>query len=278
MANGCYVVPGGWTLVGFVGGNPSASCFANSTANSVVEGPSGGTCTCGCTMKTQPTCPTGPLQNKFDYHNMPNGCTSTGIPNPLNNGGACATDLWTGGGYDTYDLGYQPPAATGGACNTSATADPNSVTYSAQDTYCNPSTPLCMANMPCTPNLGTGYSVCIEQAGNQNCPGTTFTQQHVVGSGSNFGCTTGCGCTWPMNATCTGTVKLYTDGKCMNMEYDVPVSSAGMCYAPMAGIQNNYNSYHYVPDALPPQSCSSTGTSSPTNLTLTNPVTICCAP
>ncbi len=229
-------------------------------------------------MKTQPTCPNGPLQNKFDYHNMPNGCSLPGVPGTMNNGGSCATDMWNMGGYDTYDLGYQPPGATGGSCSFSATPNPGSVNYAAADTICTPDTPVCTANMPCTPGFGTGYSVCIEQSGTQNCPGTTFTQQHIVGDGSNFMCGNGCGCTFPMNATCTGTVTLWTDNKCMMNPYSVPVSSAGTCYAPMQGIQNNYQSYHYVPDPLPPQTCSTTGSSSPMNLTLTNPVTICCAP
>ena len=89
----------------------------------------------------------------------------------------------------------------------------------------------------------------------------------------------GCGCTFPTNLTCTGTFKFYTDNKCMNGEYDLPVSSgAGMCVAPKTGIQNNYMSYHYAPDPLAAQTCSTTGSSSATNLQLTNQTTICCAP
>lgn len=279
MSNGCYIVPNGWNLVGFVGGNGSASCFANSMTNSVVEGPTGGSCTCGCTMQTQPTCASGPIAVKFDLTNFPNGCGTSGQPSTMNNAGPCATDMYTGGMYPTLDLEYIPPAPSGGACTTSATADPASVTYAAQDTYCTPNAPLCTANMPCMPNLGGQYSVCIEQDGNQSCPAMTFTQKHLVGSGSNFGCGTGCGCTLPSGVACTGKMELFTDNKCMTTTpYDVAASSNGMCVAPMGGEANNYQSYHYVPDPLPPQSCTSTGSSSATNLQLTNPQTICCAP
>jgi len=273
------VVPGGWNLVGFAAGNASASCFSNFSPTSVVEGPSGGSCTCGCTMTSQPTCPTGPLQNKYDNTISPNNCGMTGIPNPMNNNGACATDIYMGGGFAGFDLNYQPPASTGGSCSTTATANPSSVSYAAQDTECTPSTPVCVDGMPCTPgSFPSGYSVCIEQNGNQSCPMTTFTQKHVVGTGVSFGCGTGCICQWPMNLTCTGTVKLFTDGSCTMGEYDLPASSAGMCVAPKSGIQDSYRSYHYAPAALPTQSCTSTGSSGATNLTLTNETTICCAP
>jgi hypothetical protein len=272
------VVPGGWTLVGLVGGNGRASCFTDSAPTSVVESPSGGSCTCGCTMTSQPTCPAGPIQNKYDQTYLPNNCSLTGSPNPMNNAGPCATDLWRGGMYPTFDLKYIPPASTGGACSTSATADPSSVSYAAQDTECTPSTPLCTAGMNCMPNLPSGYSVCIERSGDQNCPATTFTQKHLVGTGATFDCGMGCGCTFPTNLTCTGTFKFYTDHKCMNGEYDLPVSSAGECVAPKMGIQNNYNSYHYASDPLARQSCTTTGSSSATNLQLTNQTTICCAP
>jgi hypothetical protein len=228
-------------------------------------------------MTQQPTCPAGPIQNKYDQTNMPNGCMDTGIPNPMNNAGACATDLWTGGGYSGYELGYRPPAATGGACSSSATADPSSVTYAAQDTECTPTTPLCTAGMPCMPNLPAAYSVCIEQNGDQNCP-TTFTQKHVVGTGVSFNCASGCGCTWPMNLTCTGTFTLYTNNNCTGSPYAFPVSSAGMCVAPMQSIKDNYASYHYAPAPLATQTCTPNGSSAATNLTLTNQTTICCAP
>jgi hypothetical protein len=51
-----------------------------------------------------------------------------------------------------------------------------------------------------------------------------------------------------------------------------------MCVAPTMNTKDNYLSYHYAPAPLPTQSCTPTGSSSATNLQLTNQTTICCAP
>jgi hypothetical protein len=157
---------------------------------------------------------------------------------------------------------------------TSATPDTSTVTYAAHDTTCTPTTALCMPNMPCMPPIPSSYQVCIAQNGIQACPTTTFTQQHVVGTGVTFGCGTGCGCQWP--STCTGTMQLFTDSSCMNGEYDVQASSAGLCVAHGSGEADSYNSYHYVANQ-PNVSCTPTGSSSPQNLALSNVQTICCA-
>lgn len=283
MTNGCYVVPGGWTLVGFVG-DQTTSCFANSSSSTVFEGPSGGTCTCGCTMTSQPACASGPIGVNYDNHmsGQTGTCGLAGQPSTMNNMGSCATDMYVpqflGPNYPQIDLEYLPPAPSGGGCGTSATPDQGSVTYSGSDTFCTPNTSPCTAGMPCTPNLPSPFSVCIEQSGDVACPGATFTQKHLVGGAATFGCGSGCTCSVPSSAPCTGTMKLYTDNNCTMSEYDIAASSAGMCVAPGAGEKNVYNSYHYVADQAATVTCSSAGSSSPTNLALTSPTTICCAP
>jgi hypothetical protein len=87
------------------------------------------------------------------------------------------------------------------------------------------------------------------------------------------GCT--CGFTPP---TCSGTMRLFTDGNCANMEYDVPATTPGTCQSPTMGVHRIYNSYHYDVDPTSPVSCSNGGSSSAQNLALTNEQTICCAP
>lgn len=286
MTNGCYVVPTGWNLVGFVN-NQTTSCFANSSTSTVFEGPSGGSCTCGCSM-TQPTCPSGPISVKYDCPTClgspgGNNCGATGTPSSMNNMGMCANDMYmavAGFDYDKIDFEFIPPGPTGAACATQANPVAGSVTYSGQDTYCTPNTPACTPNMPCTPNLPGSFSVCIAQAGDQPCPGSTFTQKHVVGGAATFGCGSGCGCTFPPGpTTCTGTMKLYTDGSCTQNEYDITAGSgtAAMCVQHGSGEQSNYQSYHYVANQPAALSCTATGSSAPTNVQLTNPQTICCA-
>jgi hypothetical protein len=272
------VVPSGWNLVGFVGGNPSASCFTGSAGATVYEGPSGGSCTCGCTLGAPPTCPAGPIDVKYDVHAFGGNCNQNGTPATMNNMGACATDMYhpTGiePGYNQLDLEFIPPQ-TGGPCTTTVTPNQGSVGYSSQDTVCTPSTTTCTPNMPCMPDVPSGYSVCIEQSGDQSCPtGSAFSQKYVVGGAATFTCGTGCNCTLP---PCTGTMKLFANNSCNGTEYDIPASSAGTCVAPGNMEANDYSSYHYVPDQAP-TACSSSGSSSPQNLQLTNPMTLCCAP
>lgn len=276
MANGCYMVPGGWTLVGVATGSTTASCFANSTATSVDEGPTGGSCSCNCSPNMPFTCPPGPISVKYDLGGTPT-CGSAGVPATMNNGGMCATDMYMAGGlapgYNSLDLEFNAPAATGGTCTASATPNTGSITYASEDTVCTPTT-NCTPNMPCMPGIPGSFSVCIEQSGNQGCPGSTFTQKHVVGTGATFTCGNGCGCT-ATPPQCTGTMKLYTDGMCGMGEYDY---AANTCQAPGGNEAAQYKSYHYVPDQAGPATCTTSGSSSATNLQLSNPQTICCAP
>lgn len=277
VATGCYVVPSGWNLVAFAG-DQSSPCPVPSTQIDVDEGPDASTaCLCNCTLTKAPTCPLAPIDDTFDGDGSLS-CGTTGAP--AQNGNAsptCNTDMYTGNipglGYTHLDLEYTPTATpTNGTCTKNTVSQPGNITYSSQDRVCKPTSEPC-SGVECTPSFGS-YSVCIAASGNQTCPGTTFTQQHVVGGPPTFTCdTSACSCTVTAN-DCTGTMSLFTDANCKNGKLDVPAD--GKCHASKAPV-DNYYSYKYTPGPLG-SSCDPAGTSSALNVTLTNEQTICCAP
>ena len=276
-ATGCYVVPGGWTLVAFAGSQGS-SCPVPSTQTDVYEGPNASTaCVCNCLLMTPPTCPQAPIDVHYDTNQGSPSCGATGAPSQMNDTSAnCNTDMYTGPnpyGYSSFDLKYSPTAVpTGGQCNSSSLSQPQNVSYSAHDRVCQPNTEPCTGSQ-CTPSFGS-YQVCITTSGSQSCPGTTFTQQHVVGGAATYTCaSSGCGC----NVTagkCIGTMKLFTDGNCMSNELDIPADDG--CHNSNTST-DHYNSYKYTPGALL-SSCVPTGTSAAQNVMLPGEQTICCAP
>jgi len=229
-------------------------------------------------LTTAPTCPQGqPIDVKYDNNQGSPSCGSTGAPSQMGNGSAtCNQDMYTGPapfGYSSLDLEYSPTAVpAGGQCSSSSLSQPGNVSYSAHDRVCQPNTEPCTGGQ-CTPSFGS-YQVCIAASGSQSCPGTTFTQLHVVGGAVTYTCSSsGCGC----NVTagkCIGTMKLFTDNNCMNGELDIPADDG--CHKSNTST-NAFNSYKYTPGPLQ-SSCAPTGTSAAQNVTQPNEQTICCAP
>ncbi|MGD0524225.1 MAG: hypothetical protein ABSE49_03720 [Polyangiaceae bacterium] len=288
-ANNCYVIPASWQLVAFTTGTtaPTASCptgFAMAAPTNLDEGPNtSSACQCGqCAVSSAPTCPTGPITVDYDVQNLPGAgqCGTAGNPSTQKNAtpGGCNTDMYTGNipmvTYETIDLKYTPPAATGGSC-TSAGTPTGTVSYTAQDRTCVPDSQAaagCTGNQ-CTLTLASPYEVCIVQSGAQTCPGAPFTHSHTAGGAATFTCSA-CGCN--VSASCTGTMELFTSNNCTTTggatEDDIAVD--GACH-PADGKTGSYNSYEYVQKA-PTISCAASGTSTATNVTLANVETICC--
>ena len=153
-ANGCYVIPSGWTLVAFAP-SQSTACpggFAGAQPESLVELPITGGCACAaCANGTPPTC-TGAVGDYFDDPNGAIGglggtnCGAQGTPatNKNSPAGQCGTDLYMGGtafgqlSYKDFSLKYVPPTTlTGGTC-TSGGSVSGTPTYAAQDRMCVP--------------------------------------------------------------------------------------------------------------------------------------------
>jgi hypothetical protein len=201
-----------------------------------------------------------------------------GSVTPLGNtpAGSCATDVYQGN-YNTYDIKYVPPAATGGACTSPGTGS-GSVSYAAHDRACTPVSAAsagCVGDA-CVPSLSGAYQACIMQAGRHSCPAGPLGVQHVVGSGASFTCSD-CGCS--VTAQCTGSVTLYTNSTCTKNALAVPADgnchnikalNGGMTYTTAVA------AYTYT-GGTPSMQCAPTGSSTAQNVSLASASTVCCA-
>jgi hypothetical protein len=195
-----------------------------------------------------------------------------------NPGGACDTDIYNGN-YDGIDLKFVAPGPSGGQCSSAGQAT-GTVTYGSQDRACTPDSATsggCSGD-ECTPSLPSPYLACVVQSGSNPCPsGSSFTQQHLVGTGSDVACSA-CGCN--VTATCSGKVALFVDKACTLGETDIPADSA--CHdGPPSGAgdggMTDFYSYKYIADAPGSVACAPTGSSNAT-VTLANEQTVCCVP
>ena len=281
MANGCYVIPGGWQLIGFQS-SQSPACPSDFTQTDVVESPNvpASACACECSLSQAPTCPSGPIDAFYDQDNS-KSCGTTGTPSSWAYSTSCDTnnnDMYhpCGLGCPTYqqlDLKFVPPAATGGSCQKNAVQQPQNVT-STPELACAPNTSPCPNPNQCTPGFPSPLQVCIFQSGNHACPATTFTQAHDVGTSVTYGCDSGpCGCT--TTAQCSGLIKLFANNMCNGTELDIPAD--GACH-PTGAKQNDYSSYLYAANVPANAACTNSGTPNVQNVGLANEETICCAP
>jgi hypothetical protein len=226
----------------------------------------------------QPTCQDGQITSAYDIHGAVNLCPVPGSTLGNNPGGACDTDIYSGN-YDGLDLKFVAPGASGGQCSSAGQAT-GTVTYGSQDRACAPDSATsggCSGD-ECTPSLPSPYMACIVQSGSNPCPsGSSFTQQHLVGTGSDVMCSA-CGCN--VTATCSGKVELFTDKGCTQGETDFPADSAcheGPASGAGDGGMTDFYSYKYIASAPGSVACASTGSSNAT-VTLTNEQTVCCVP
>jgi hypothetical protein len=279
----CVVVPGGWSLVAFAP-TQASSCpagFSVAPAVDVVEGPdASGACGCGpCTVTQAPSCASGAVAGYNDIRSRGGAglCGSVDMPSPLSNNppGACGTDIFQGD-YSIYDVQYNAPPPTGGACRSPGVAQAAAVTYKAQERMCTPDTPQaagCTGDV-CRPTLPTGYGACIAAPGAMPCPQGPLGVQHIVGTSATFTCAD-CGCT--ATATCSGTLTLYADANCSKgatpIATNVCVSMSGMSSA-----KNTFQAYEYAGD--PPQNVAchaAAAAGAGQAVALANDETLCCA-
>jgi hypothetical protein len=276
---GCYTIPSGWSLVAFAPsqGTMCPGGFAGAGATNLVEGPiTTNACECAaCQIGTQPTCAAGSIPSDYDFKGVgPMNCGSTGNTLTNNPAGVCDTGglATTGINYSALDLKFVAPLASGGAC-TSAGQATGSLSYTGNDTECTPDSPSsagCNGD-ECTPNLMAPYQACVVQSGDVPCPTSVFTVQHLVGTSTTLTCGA-CGCN--VSATCGGRVALFTDGSCMDNEFDVGADSN--CHAGPGGTNTNFGSYKYIANAPGNVACTPSGSSTPQDVTLANEQTICC--
>jgi hypothetical protein len=273
----CVVVPPGWSLVAFAT-TRAAMCpagFGMGPGTDVVEGPSAaGGCSCGaCAVTTPPSCTVGEINGFYDTKRTAvAGLCSTPDTTPVlmnDPPGACATDIYNGA-YGTFDVEYDGPAASGGACSAPGVSDSSAITYAAEERVCTASAPAasCTGDV-CRPMLPAGFAACIAIAGDQPCPQGPLGAAHLVGTSATLQCSD-CGCT--TTGSCEdGSITLYTDTGCSKGGTTIDSST---CTA----INGNptYASYKYDGGSPTGVSCM-TGAPGTPGVTLGGEQTICCA-
>jgi hypothetical protein len=277
----CVVVPAGWTLVAFAStqSSPCPAGFATQPTD-LVEGPTAGTgaCSCGaCTVTSPPSCASGMVPVHYD-ETLSTGagtCDLVAEPGtgPLMNSppGSCGTDLYQGS-YAGFDISYESPAATGGACRAPGVASGTGLTYASQVRSCTADAqPATCEGNACTPSIAAPFQACLMTAGSVACPPGNLTARHLVGTAASVSCAD---CSCSTAATCAGTVTLYTDSTCMTGAYQVPAD--GSC-VPIHKQEASYDSYIYTGGSPESVTCEASGSADPT-VALESEATICCAP
>jgi hypothetical protein len=279
IASGCYVVPGGWTLVAVDSTQPAASCPSGwDSANPIdlVEGPNATNgCACAqCSTTTQPTCDSGAVKVFYDLGiggNMT--CGLAGMPATMSNNpaGSCLKDLYTMG--LPPDLEFVSPPPSGGACTSAGQQQKQNVTYSGQARECQPnsaSSAGCTGNQ-CRPQLASPYAACIAHDGTQQCP-SPYTTRHLVGTDVNYTCAN---CSCSVTSACgAGTVTLFSDDRCSMGA--TPFVADGMCHATMTNA--SFHSYKFAGGSVSNVACAAGAAPAGQNVQLVMPQTICCAP
>jgi hypothetical protein len=274
----CFAVPNGWSLVAYA--TPShTNCPSGWTQNpsNWVEGPSanGNLCACGeCSTTADPSCTGGAVSVFYDFDGS-KSCALPGLPpqNGNNPAGACLTDLYNQAYPKNSDLKLVPPAPQGGSCTSSSMNQPQNVAYASTATTCGADSPAsagCVGGV-CAPAIAAPFVACVEQSGDQACPGAPFTTKHLVGSDVSFTCGA-CACT--VSATCEGTMNLYPDNKCGGKSITIPVD--GTCH-PLPANGGTYQSYEFQGKTTAIQCTPGAAPANPPVM-LNGATTICCPP
>jgi hypothetical protein len=276
----CITVPSGWTLVALAS-SQTVDCPAGfGSPSNVVESPNASSaCSCGpCSTTSPPTCGAGEIGVAYDetFSVDVGSCDEAATPPMLSNypAGSCGTDLYTGGSYESFDIKYTAPGASGGVC--SAPGVTGSLTFGAHDRVCAPTSPAaanCVGDT-CAPVLAAPYTACLASTspGSVACPAGTFDVAHVVGTGASFSCSA---CPCAVSATCSaGTVTLYTDATCSR---GATSFTTGDCTNVALSTTNaSFLGYKFHGGTASNVSCSATpGTAE--DVTLTAETTVCCA-
>jgi hypothetical protein len=252
------VAPSGWTLVAYEASR-SDSCPSGFTKTDVVEPTDGGSCNCGdCTITSAPNCyPPYPASISSMWNVTGTTCDGTG-GYFLTNGGACVTDAIGNAGY----VSMTGPAPIAGACTSSASGIGPS---STEERIC---TPTACASDACESSLGSSFTTCLYQAGDQACPAAA-TNKHTAGSSAGVTCTDcNCGVT---DTGCSGSVAIYDSMSSCSGSPVITLDTDGTCYAMPGGTEGD--SYIYTASAT---GVSCNAGSSTATVDITGQGTICC--
>lgn len=258
----CVTVPQGWTLVAYDNNRDTCpSSFPGS--KDIVIAPTSNGCSCNCQTTSQGSC--GGSANVTVYTggscsgdagtanvNMTSQCTQSSA---LNNIGSARLG----------SLNPISPTCGAGSSQKSSTSDGR---------LCSPqSPPACTGGGVCAGSTsGSGYSVCLMQAGDVSCPGNGYDSKRLVGDSvaSDTRTCGPCTCT-PQAPSCSGAeIDFYAGGSCGG-DAGVTIKPNNNC----TSVSGSYGSYKWS-GISSNGSCQASNPSVTGTLTLANVTTVCC--
>jgi hypothetical protein len=138
----------------------------------------------------------------------------------------------------------------------------------------------CATGFYCLPPA-TGFHVCVAQQGDDDCPGSPYTEKHLAFGGfDDARSCSPCTCGAPSGGKCTARISVYADDACATDATDVetidstmPEWCADVTAAPL--LSKSASPPAYVPGSCQPQPAGGVPSGS---VTPTTPMTFCCVP
>jgi hypothetical protein len=138
---------------------------------------------------------------------------------------------------------------------------------------------VCAGGSYCAPPPATGFEVCVAQQGDDDCPGSPYTEKHLafIGHDDTRKCSP-CTCSAPSGSTCTVTLSIYPDNACAaGVTLQVAIESTEpLCDGVHLGA--GVGSESASPPIYAPGSCEPAGGVAGGSVTPTTPTTFCCIP
>lgn len=250
-------VPNGFKLVAMVDRN--AACPQGFAQHDVVAEPklTDGACSCSCNVAQKPTCSTGTVLRTTDQTVSP-ACNVNATTITLT-GQNCSTlpqAITASGSHYAATL-----APSGGACTWDGKADPQKLTTRDSRT--------CDVPANCQGSVCGAKSICVATDGDLACP-PTFPAKTLIGASAGIECSA-CGAC-KLEATCGGTLSLFTDFQCNTGKTDYPVD--GSCNKNPA---QNVTFYAFgFQGSLGKSDCSGPAPMAAGTAKLVQPQTLCC--
>lgn len=205
-------VPNGFTLM-LPLQDRAKNCPNNFPSHDVVGDPmvAADACSCSCNVSQMPDCSQGSIFRNYDLSNSPmcNGMARTLMAKPGCN--FLQNPVQPNG---THYSANMPP--TGGSCSFDAKAADNKLVARQAR--------LCDVPANCQGAVCGAQNVCVTTMGDVACP-MTFPNKTLVGSSAHIECSA-CGAC-ELEASCSGTLSLFTDQNCTTQKTDYPVD--GTC-------------------------------------------------
>jgi hypothetical protein len=165
------------------------------------------------------------------------GVAHTSFDAPAGWGGACdatnpiPANLKCNGVNCVQSLTIAPLTLTEGPCGVSTAEPPADLppTWGAAAQTCRGTAfgPCATPSEVCAPAAVPGFSQCLVQNGDQECPGA-YAVKHLFYKGlTDTRSCTSCACSAPMGGTCTGIVTVFKDGSCSSLAVAGVIDATG---------------------------------------------------